>query len=70
MTKLTGSEPGSGGLLTLKDSGWVLSLFIFHQPEILDQPEGTFVWWGYGLYPERNGTYVRKQETHGRMHGR
>ena len=43
MTKLTGSEPGSGGLLTLKDSGWVLSLSIFHQPEILDQPKGTFV---------------------------
>jgi oleate hydratase len=60
MTKLTGSEPGSGGLLTLKDSGWVLSQSIFHQPEILDQPEGTYVWWGYGLYPERNGNYVTK----------
>lgn len=61
MTKLTGSEPGSGGLLTLKDSAWVLSLSIFHQPEILDQPEGTSVWWGYGLYPERNGNYVTKR---------
>jgi oleate hydratase len=61
MTKLTGSEPGSGGLLTLKDSGWVLSLSIFHQPEVLDQPEGTFVWWGYGLHPEGNGNYVTKR---------
>jgi oleate hydratase len=60
MTRLTGSEPGSGGLLTLKDSGWVLSLSIFHQPEVLDQPKGTFVWWGYGLYPERKGNYVTK----------
>jgi oleate hydratase len=60
MTRLTGSEPGSGGLVTLKDSGWVLSLSIFHQPEVLDQPEGTFVWWGYGLYPERKGNYVTK----------
>jgi oleate hydratase len=61
MTRLTGSEPGSGGLLTLKDSGWVLSLSIFHQPEILDQPKGAFVWWGYGLYPERIGNYVKKR---------
>jgi len=61
MTRLTGSESGRGGLLTLKDSSWVLSLSVFHQPEVLDQPEGTFVWWGYGLYPERNGDYVKKR---------
>ena len=61
MTTLTGSETGSGGLLTLKDSGWVLSLSIFHQPEILDQPKGASVWWGYGLYPDRNGDFVKKR---------
>ena len=58
---LTGSESGRGGLVTLKDSGWVLSLSIFHQPEIIGQPSGTSVWWGYGLYPERNGDFVRKR---------
>ena len=61
MTTLTGSETGSGGLLTLKDSGWVLSLTIFDQPEVLDQPKGTTVWWGYGLYPDRNGDFVKKR---------
>jgi oleate hydratase len=61
MTRLTRSDPGSGGLLTLKDSGWVLSLSIFLQPEIVDQPRGASVWWGYGLYPERIGTYVNKR---------
>src|SRR5262249_44329447 len=50
-------EPGRGGLVTLKDSGWVLSLSVFHQPEIIGQPPGTSVWWGYGLYPERNGDF-------------
>jgi oleate hydratase len=60
MTALTGSEPGRGGLVTLKDSGWVLSLSIFHQPEVIGQPDGTKVWWGYGLYPDRMGDYVRK----------
>jgi oleate hydratase len=61
MSALTGSEPGSGGLVTLKDSGWLLSLSIFHQPEVIGQPPGTSVWWGYGLYPERNGDFVRKR---------
>ena len=61
MTALTGSKPGFGGLVTLKDSGWVLSLTIFRQPEVLGQPDGTSLWWGYGLYPEREGDYVRKR---------
>jgi oleate hydratase len=61
MTALTGSEPGSGGLVTLKDSGWLLSLTIFHQPEVIGQPPGTNLWWGYGLYPERNGDFVPKR---------
>ena len=61
MSALTGSEPGSGGLVTLKDSGWVLSLSILHQPEVIGQPPGTNLLWGYGLYPERNGDFVPKR---------
>jgi myosin-crossreactive antigen len=38
---LIGSDLGRGGLVTLKDSGWVLSLSIFHQSEIIGQPPGT-----------------------------
>ena len=63
MTRLTGSEPGRGGLVTLKDSGWVLSLSVFHQPEVIGQPEGTKLWWGYGLYPDKAGDFVRKRMT-------
>jgi oleate hydratase len=59
VSALTSSKPGLGGLVTLKDSGWVLSLSLFHQPEIIGQPPGTTVWWGYGLYPDRNGDFVR-----------
>jgi oleate hydratase len=61
LSALTGSEPGIGGLVTLKDSGWLLSVTIFHQPEVIGQPPGTHVWWGYGLYPERNGDFVPKR---------
>jgi oleate hydratase len=60
ITNLTHSGTGSGGLLTLQDSSWIISLSIFEQPEILEQPPATSVWWGYGLYPERKGNYVQK----------
>jgi oleate hydratase len=60
MAALTGSESGRGGLVSLIDSSWMVSLSVFHQPEIVGQPDGTYVWWGYGLFPERNGDFVRK----------
>ena len=63
LTALTGSKPGTGGLVTLRDSGWVLSLTIFHNPEVLGQPQGTNVWWGYGLYPDRDGDFIPKPMT-------
>jgi oleate hydratase len=44
----------------LKDSNWVISLSIFEQPEVLSQPPGTFVWWGYGLLPEKEGNLYPK----------
>ena len=61
MEALTGNETGTGGLVTLKDSPWMLSLSIFDQPEVDDQPDGTSLWWGYGLFPERVGKYVMKR---------
>ena len=60
MSALTDSEPGSGGLVTLKGSSWVLSLSIHHHPKVIGQPGGTNIVWGYGLHPERNGDFVRK----------
>jgi oleate hydratase len=61
LSALTSSEPGSGGLVTLKDSSWVLSLSILHRPEVIGQPPGTNLLWGYGLYPERNGDFVPRR---------
>ncbi|MCH4559638.1 hypothetical protein BFX40_02695 [Mesorhizobium sp. SEMIA 3007] len=47
--------------MSLIDSPWVLSLSVFHQPEIIGQPDGTYLWWGYGLLPEMTGKYVQKR---------
>ncbi len=60
MTALTGSEPGSGGPVTLKDSSWLVTLTIFHQPEVMAQPPDTRLWWGYLMYPGRTGDFVKK----------
>jgi oleate hydratase len=60
MTALTGSAAGSGGLVTLKDSSWLLTVTIFHQPEITPQPPGTSLWWGFLLYPDRSGNFIKK----------
>ncbi|AWM87536.1 oleate hydratase [Microvirga sp. 17 mud 1-3] len=57
---LSGSEPGRGGLMTLKDSHWLVTLVLFHQPEFVDQPSGTMVWWGYGTEPDKIGNVVHK----------
>ncbi|MDR3691786.1 MAG: oleate hydratase [Fimbriimonas sp.] len=60
MEAYTGSAPGRGGLLTFKDSQWLLTLSIFKQPFYVDQPADVSVWWGYGLYLDRPGDYVKK----------
>lgn len=60
MQQFSGSEAGKGGLITFKDSNWLLTLSIFHQPFYTDQPKDVFVWWGYGLYHDRPGDFVKK----------
>jgi oleate hydratase len=60
MRELSGVEPGTGGLISLSDSSWLTTLTIFRQPEFLHQPERTLVWWGFILYPDREGDLVRK----------
>ncbi|MHC1550991.1 oleate hydratase [Phyllobacterium sp. K27] len=58
--KFSGRPAGSGGLITFKDSNWLITISIFHQPFFPGQPEGVSVWWGYGLFHDRPGDYVKK----------
>lgn len=57
----SGSPAGRGGLVTLKDSSWMLTFHLYPSPAFPGQPEGTGVWWGYGLYPDRIGDFVPKR---------
>lgn len=60
MEELTGNPAGTGGLVTFKDSGWLMSIVLAHQPHFVGQPDDVNVCWGYGLFPDRPGDYVKK----------
>ncbi|MBS2537802.1 oleate hydratase [Catenulispora sp. NF23] len=60
MEEFSGSEAGKGGLITFKDSNWLLTIVLNHQPHFREQPADTFVWWGYALFPDKNGDFVNK----------
>jgi oleate hydratase len=60
MQEFSGNEAGTGGLVTFKDSNWLLSVVLPHQPHFLNQAQGTQVFWGYALFGDRIGNYVAK----------
>jgi oleate hydratase len=61
MEAFTGNVAGTGGLVTLTDSNWLMSVVLPHQPHFVNQPDGVNVFWGYGLFPEERGNYVDKK---------
>jgi oleate hydratase len=60
MERISARPAGLGGLVTLKDSSWGLTFHLYHPPAYAGQPEGVHVWWGYGLFADRAGDYVKK----------
>ncbi|MEZ7500822.1 oleate hydratase [Flavobacterium sp. Arc3] len=60
MENFSGNVDGTGGLVTLTDSNWLMSIVIARQPHFPNQPDDVKVFWGYGLYPDRKGNYVNK----------
>lgn len=60
MEAFTGNKAGTGGLVTFKDSRWLMSVVLAHQPYFADQPADIRVFWGYALHPDRIGDFVAK----------
>ena len=50
----------TGGIVTVKDSNWLLSWTFNRQPQSRSQPKGQLVGWVYGLFSDRPGNYVKK----------
>ena len=60
MIQFSGNQPGTGGLVTFKDSNWLMSIVLACQPHFPNQPAGVQVFWGYALFPDRVGNFVPK----------
>ncbi len=50
----------TGGIVTVKDSNWLLSWTFNRQPQFRTQPEGQLVGWIYGLFTDKPGNFVKK----------
>ncbi|MFQ3237393.1 MAG: oleate hydratase, partial [Paraglaciecola sp.] len=61
MENFSGNLAGTGGLVTITDSNWLMSIVIARQPHFPDQPSDVKIFWGYGLYPDKKGNYVDKK---------
>jgi oleate hydratase len=61
MEEFTGNKAGTGGLVTLTDSNWLMSVVLPYQPHFINQPKDVNVFWGYGLFPDEEGNYIKKK---------
>lgn len=50
----------TGGIVTARDSQWLLSWTINRQPQFRDQPKDQLVVWVYGLFSDKPGDYITK----------
>ena len=50
----------TGGIVTVKDSSWLMSWTINRQPQFREQPKGHCLVWLYSLFTDKNGDYIKK----------
>ncbi len=50
----------TGGIVTVKDSSWLMSWTINRQPQFKSQPKGQILVWIYGLFTDVKGDYIKK----------
>ena len=50
----------TGGIVTVKDSSWLLSWTLNRQQQFKDQPKNQLCVWVYGLFSDKPGDYVKK----------
>ncbi|MGH4139230.1 oleate hydratase [Clostridium sp.] len=61
LKKLTKRDPGVGGVVTIKDSSWLMSWTCSKQPHFINQPDDVLVMWAYGLFPDNVGDFIKKK---------
>ncbi|MEG2507785.1 MAG: oleate hydratase, partial [Longicatena sp.] len=50
----------TGGIISVKDSNWLLSYTLNRQPHFKNQPKNQLVVWFYGLFGDVDGNYIKK----------
>ena len=50
----------TGGIVTVKDSSWLLSWTLNRQQQFRDQPKDQLCVWVYGLFSDKPGNFVKK----------
>lgn len=60
IVQYSNNEPGTGALMTFYESGWLMSIVVPYQPHFPDMPADTYTLWGYGLFVDREGDYIKK----------
>ncbi|MDR2009447.1 MAG: oleate hydratase [Bacteroidales bacterium] len=50
----------TGGIVTAKDSEWLLSWTLNRQPHFKKQPKDQLVVWIYGLFSDKKGDFIKK----------
>lgn len=50
----------TGGIVTVKDSNWLMSWTFNRQPQFRNQPKGQLVGWIYGLFTDKPGNFIKK----------
>lgn len=50
----------TGGIVTVKDSNWLISFTLNRQPHFKKQPKDQLVVWIYGLFSDKPGNYIKK----------
>ena len=51
----------TGGIVTVKDSSWLLSWTINRQPQFHSQPKDQCLVWLYGMFTDKSGDFIKKQ---------
>lgn len=50
----------TGGIITITDSNWLMSFTVNRQPQYPTQPADIAAVWGYALFMDKPGNYVKK----------
>ncbi len=54
-------KTATGGIITIKDSNWLMSVTVNRQPQYKNQSADYTIAWAYALYPDNKGDFIDKK---------